>query len=151
MYFFKGRWYIIVEHWCMSRHGNTLLNTVHLSSKSTGYQWIPLTKVSNAWVWCINCCKPEFAHTITCCICHSTHHMKCLSICPNELNALECNSPEWFCEICLSQQLVFNHIEENNDFYAAVHKLSKSTAEYLRYLSDKVFQPFESACTDYEE
>ena len=47
--------------------------------------------------------------------------------------------------------LPFNHIEENNGFYAAVHELSKSTADSLRYLSDKVFQPFESDYNDYEE
>ena len=93
----------------------------------------------------------QLARKITCCICHSTHHMKCLSISPNELNSLECNRPEWFCEICLSQLLPLNHIDENNDFYAVVHELSKSIADSIWYLSDKVFQPFESDYNDYEE
>ena len=78
----------------------------------------------------------QHARKITCCICHSTHHMKCLSIGPNELNSLEYNRPEWFCAICLSQLLPLNHIGENNDFYAVAHE---------------VFQPFEYDYNDYEE
>ena len=53
--------------------------------------------------------------------------------------------------MCLSVSLPFNHIEDNNDFYAAVHELSKSTADSLRYLSEKVFHPFESDFNGYEE
>ena len=53
--------------------------------------------------------------------------------------------------MCLSHLLPFNFIEDNNDFYAAVQELSNSTADSLRYLSEKVFQPFESDFNEYEE
>ena len=53
--------------------------------------------------------------------------------------------------MCLSHFLPFNFIEDNNDFYAAVQELSNSTADSLRYLSEKVFQPFESDYNEYEE
>ena len=93
----------------------------------------------------------QHARKITCCICYATYHMKYLSICQEELKSLECNRSEWFCEMCLSHLLPFNFIEDNNDFYAAVQKLSNSTADSLRYVSEKVFQPFESDFNEYEE
>ena len=77
---------------------------------------------------------PHGPHKITCCICHIIYHMKCLSLCQDELNSLEYNRPKWFCEMCLFVSLPFNHIEDNNDFYAAVHELSKSTADIMPWI-----------------
>ena len=77
--------------------------------------------------------------------------MKCLTLCDKDLYSLECARPEWFCEICLSYSLPFNHIDDNADFYAAIRELSESTADSLRYLSEKVFQPFESDINSYDE
>ena len=87
--------------------------------------------------------------TIT--ICNKIFHMKCLTLCDKDLYSLECARPEWFCEICLSYSLPFNHIDDNADFYAAIRELSESTADSLRYLSEKVFQPFESDINSYDE
>ena len=77
--------------------------------------------------------------------------MKCLTLCDKGLYSLECSRPEWFCEICLSYSLSFNHIYDNADFNAAIREFSESTADSLRYLSEKVFQIFESDINSYAE
>ena len=93
----------------------------------------------------------QHARKIICCICNKIFHVKCLTLCDKDLYSLECARPEWFCEICLSYSLPFNHIDDNAGFYAAIRELSESTADSLRYLSEKVFQPFESDINSYDE
>ena len=92
----------------------------------------------------------QHARKIICCICNKIFHMKCLTLCDKDLYSLECARHEWFCELCLSYSLPFNHIDDNADFYAAIRGLSESTADSLRYLSEKVFQPFESDINSYD-
>ena len=75
----------------------------------------------------------------------------CLTLCDKDLYSLECARLEWFCEICLSYSLPFNHIDDNADFYAAIRELSESSADSLCYLSEKVFQSFESDINSYDE
>ena len=77
-------------------------------------------------------------------------HKKCLPLSNEELVSLEDNRTEWFCEICLANTLPFNHIVDDTDFIAALFELSSTTAECLRYLSDKIFHPFEINENDHQ-
>ena len=59
-----GAWSSFLEHHkmhCMmtSSNGNILLLTGPLWGKSTGHQWIPLTKTSDAGLWCFLWSPPE--------------------------------------------------------------------------------------------
>ena len=94
---------------------------------------------------CPVCNKKILQHSkhISCCICCYVFHRKCLPLSNEELVSVEDNRTEWFCEICLANSLPFNHIVDDSDFIAALFELSSTTAESLRYLSDKIFHPFE--------
>ena len=101
---------------------------------------------------CPVCNKKILQHSryISCCICCCVFHRKCLPLSNEELVSVEDNRTEWFCEICLSNSLPFNHIVDDTDFIAALFELSSTTAESLRYLSDKIVHPFEINENDHQ-
>ena len=74
------------------------------------------------------------------------HHMKCISIDPSTISQLNQNN-SWFCSICLSSILPFNHIEDDDEFRSASSNNLCSTS--LSYLSDLLFSPFELNDSDH--
>ena len=66
------------------------------------------------------------------------------------IESLDDNRTDWFCEMCLSNALLFNHIIDDTDFIAALFELSFTTADSLRYLCDKIFHSFEINIGDHQ-
>ena len=109
--------------------------------------WIFLTMDN-----CPICKKKILQHSrhITCCLCFCVFHVKCLTLSNEYIESLDDNHADWFCEMCLSNALPFNHIIDDTDFIAALFELSFTTADSLRYLSDKIFHPFEINIDDHQ-
>ena len=101
---------------------------------------------------CPVCKKKILQHSrhITCCLCFCVFHVKCQTLSNEYIESLDDNHADWFCEICLSNALPFNHIVDDTDFIAALFELSFTTADSLRYLSDKIFHPFEINIDDHQ-
>ena len=79
---------------------------------------------------------------ITCCACSNDYHIKCITIVPAEISYIRNNSSEWLCESCLSTNLPFNQIEDQNEFLDTTICLNY-TGINSRQISDKVLNPIE--------
>ena len=82
------------------------------------------------------------AYHILCNACKRYYHMKCLTIVPVEIDYLKENSSEWLCETCLSENLPFNNIENQNEFLDTIFCLNH-TGNHFCQISEKIFNPIE--------
>ena len=91
---------------------------------------------------CPLCSKKISNHAIkiSCTICQTAHHMKCISIDPNIISKLK-NDDNWYCFNCLTSIFPYNHIDNDEEFLSATK--NSLTDASLSYLSDLLFMPFE--------
>ena len=57
------------------------------------------------------------------------------------------NQSTWYCSLCLINLFPFNNLEDETDFMAAINESPSNGS--LRYLSDKIFLPFELNDSDH--
>ena len=90
---------------------------------------------------CPICDRKILAHAkkISCTICYSTHHLKCISIDPEVTSKLELEHKTWYCSVCLADVFPYNHIESNDEFFSSITPFNS----LLNNLSEKLFLPFE--------
>ena len=90
---------------------------------------------------CNTCFKKiqSFSIQIKCTICHDKYHMKCLSLNRSDI----CETEMWYCPPCLQSIFVYNHYDEDQDFFAAVLEGILDHTFRLHEINSKVFSPFE--------
>ena len=74
--------------------------------------------------------------------------LKCISIIPEDLEYIELHRNDWYCSCCLVDLFPFNNLENKTDFMSAINDSPASGS--LRYLSDKMFMPFELDESDHQ-
>ena len=67
--------------------------------------------------------------------------LKCISIVPEDIEYIELHRNDWYCSCCLVDLFPFNNLENETDSPASGS---------LRYLSDKMFLPFELNDSDHQ-
>ena len=76
-----------------------------------------------------------------CTICNETYHLNCVTLSPEERDYLQ--TTIWYCTLCTSSLFPFNGFEDDSHFREAIDESSCMNRYTLRYLSDKLFSPFE--------
>ena len=90
----------------------------------------------------MNCCPickrkvQSHALQILCKVCHCLFHMKCLSLESAVLKKLVDDENEWFCSLCISNELPFNHIENDNEFIISVCGVNQSCLERVNMIDN---------------
>ena len=84
---------------------------------------------------CNTCFKKSFSMQIKCTICHDKYHMKCLSLNRSDT----CETDMWYCPPCLQSIFVYNHYDEDQDFFAAVLEGILDHTFRLHEINSKVF------------
>ena len=69
---------------------------------------------------CNICSKRVLSHAkvITCALCKQKCHCKCISIKTSEISSLLHND-DWYCVLCISDILPFNHISDDTEYLQA--------------------------------
>ena len=93
---------------------------------------------------CLICTRKivQHAHNISCSLCSVTYHLKCISIVPEDTEYIELHRDDWYCSCCLLNLFPLNNLENVTDLMSAINYSLGSDS--LRYLSDKIFLPFQS-------
>ena len=90
----------------------------------------------------------QHAHNVSCSLCFKCYHLKCISIDPKIRENIMQNQSTWYCSLCLINVFPFNNLEDETDFMAAINVSPFNGS--LRYLSDKIFLPFELNDSDHQ-
>ena len=80
-------------------------------------------------------------------ICNKTYHLNCVTLSPEERDYLQ--TTIWYCTLCTSSLFPFNGFEDDSHFREAIEEFSSMNIYPLRYLSDKLFVPFELNMNDH--
>ena len=96
---------------------------------------------------CPICCRRvlNHAHKINCCHCDKVYHMKCISIVPEEMEAIDNNSSEWICKNCLMHIFPFNSINDDSEFI----QLCSNKQKHGCQISDLLYNPYDSNSEEY--
>ena len=99
---------------------------------------------------CLTCARKilQHAHNITCSLCSVTYHLKYIFIVPEDIQYIELHRNDWYCSCCLVDLFPFNNLENETDFMSVINDSPASSS--LRYLSDKMFLPFELNDSDHQ-
>ena len=69
------------------------------------------------------------------------YHYQCCSFTRSDFDTMD---QIWFCKSCLSEELPFNHYDNDLDFYnALIDSSHNSTRINFHDLNDKILMPFE--------
>ena len=81
-------------------------------------------------------------HQLECCACMRMYHVRCIDNAAQDNSMF--NKNNWLCKFCTSSIFPFNHIDENDEFIAAISEESiKCEVVTLESLEGKMFNPFE--------
>ena len=78
---------------------------------------------------------------IECNFCHLFNHIKCIALSTEYIQDILADAQQWLCPLCLAYIFPFNYIEDDHEFIGAIDDLSNK--DTLRYISEKMFIPFE--------
>ena len=81
----------------------------------------------------------SFCYKICCQNCRTLYHAKCVSIDKNDIGKYDL----WYCPHCLKEIFVYNHIDDDNDFYTAIMEEMSDWSYDFHEINSKVFVPFE--------
>ena len=73
------------------------------------------------------------------CLC--CYHIKCITSSIDFTEEILADAQHWLCHFCLTSIFPFNNIEEDLEFIGTIDDLSHR--DTLKYISDKLFIPFE--------
>ena len=90
----------------------------------------------------------QHAQNVFCSLCFRHYYLKCISLDPKIIEDIEQNQSTWYCSHCLMDSFPFNNLEDDIDFMAAINE--SPSCGSLRYLSDKIFLPFELNDSDHQ-
>ena len=78
---------------------------------------------------CPVCSKHVLQHAkqISCCICFTKFHMKCLSLKPEDHDYLQVNAATWYCVKCTSELFPFNHFVDDDTFVLEANQIDVGT------------------------
>ena len=96
-------------------------------------------------------CSPKIlqhAQNVFCSLCFRHYLLKCISLDPKIIEDIEQNQSTRYCSHCLMDSFPFNNLEDDIDFMAAINE--SPSCGSLRYLSDKIFLPFELNDSDHQ-
>ena len=98
-------------------------------------------------LYCPVCYKRirSHAYQTKCVVCCSVHHMKCISLTPNDHEYLREHRNDWYCKPCISCVFPFNSIDDDNEYAAAINYIDKP---FSFDNSDLIFHSFEMNDTD---
>ena len=85
-------------------------------------------------------CVLNHARKINCCHCDKVYHMKCISIVPEEMEAINNNSSELICKNCLMHIFPFNSINDDSEFI----QLCSNKQKHGCQISDLPYNPYDS-------
>ena len=90
---------------------------------------------------CKTCQKKvqSFSYKICCMNCKITYHAKCVQLDKDDIQ----NVNFWYCSYCLGDIFVYNHIDDDNEFYSAILEGILDHPFNVHEMSKKVFVPFE--------
>ena len=90
---------------------------------------------------CKTCQKKvqSFSYKICCMNCKITYHAKCVHLDKDDIH----NVNFWYCSYCLGDILVYNHIDDDNEFYSTILEGMLDCPFNVHEMSKKVFIPFE--------
>ena len=74
--------------------------------------------------------------------------MKCLSLCPDELEHMKDNANIWYCSLCISKIFPLNNIAEDDIFLCELNGIDIDE-HTIESLSDRLFNPFQLNDKDY--
>ena len=99
---------------------------------------------------CLICTRKllQHAYNISCSLRSETYLLKCVSIIPEDLEYIELHRNDWYCSCCLVDLCPFNNLENETDFMSTIN--DSPAIGFLRYLSDKMFLPFEVDDSDHQ-
>ena len=83
------------------------------------------------------------AKQIACSVCTLNYHLKCITLCKDEIEYLYSNSLPWYCKICTINTFPFNNIEDDLLFKSEINGITVSKGLIDCELSELVFHPFE--------
>ena len=83
------------------------------------------------------------SRTMTCVLCCNHCHLKCISLNNDDRSDILRDTNWWYCHLCLSSVVPFNHIGDKSEFYKAICTKDIRNDDLLD-LSDKVFNPLEN-------
>ena len=72
---------------------------------------------------CNVCYQRILSHSrvIKCAVCSGTYHINCISMKADEQLTILNNQYTWYCSICLSSNLPFNHYIDEDEFLDAIY------------------------------
>ena len=111
-----------------SSNENIFSVTGHLCGKFTGHRWIPLTKASDAELWCFLWPEPELSFEAGDLRCHCAHYDVTVMICLYSVNPLSdfVVSCWWYISYALSSFASSNYCQACNTIYTKSRKLNVS-------------------------
>ena len=74
--------------------------------------------------------------------------MKCLSLQPDVCEYIKENNPTWYCQLCITKILPYNHIE-NDDVFMSDMNCIEAGSRSIEQLSEIIFNPFELNTDDH--
>ena len=77
--------------------------------------------------------------------CDKVYHMKCISIVPEEMEAINNNSSEWICRKCLMHMFPFNSTNDDSKFV----QLCSNEQNHGCQISDLLYNPYDSNAKEY--
>ena len=80
----------------------------------------------------------SFSYSIDCKKCFVKYHIKCVNI-----NRDDVVDSLWYCTLCVQEIFPFNHLDNDDDFYATVMEGVVECPYRLHEIGNKVFLPFE--------
>ena len=83
-----------------------------------------------------------------CCICLYNYHMKCLTLEPEVYEYIQENNSTWYCQMCITEILPFNH-NENEDVFMCDINCIDTCSRTIEQLSELIFNPFELNMDDH--
>ena len=101
------------------------------------------TKIGRAWPLYIAIC-----FMLLCCICLYNYHMKCLTLEPKVYEYIQENNSTWYCQMCITEILPFNH-NENEDVFMCDINCIETCSRTIEQLSELIFNPFELNMDDH--
>ena len=83
-----------------------------------------------------------------CCICLYNHHMECLTLQPEVCEYIQENNSTWYCQMCITETLPFNHNENEYVFTCDINCI-ETCSRTIEQLSELMFNPFELNMDDH--
>lgn len=93
---------------------------------------------------CPVCLKRVLSHSqsIYCTFCKNYIHKNCLL--DPEILELAQNDENWVCSVCLSNQLPFNHFDNDDEFMSNLDSICTNSKLNVPFLKDKIFNVLEN-------